>query len=193
MARGETASVDAPTAPTPGEASPLAVQVRSWLTRAGRSLVEEDLADGEVCVERALHLAAREHLRRPFHEAPEEVRRLFERGSLRARSRWLDTTGSAPGDDTGRSGPGEPAGHVDHGGRRQVDPVLNPLTPKEREVLGYLAELLTTEEVAATMFVSVNTVRSHVRSILRKLGVTKRNDAVRRAWDLGLLPPRTAA
>ena len=37
-------------------------------------------------------------------------------------------------------------------------------------MLGYLAELLTTEEIAATMFVSVNTVRSHVRSILRKLG-----------------------
>ena len=191
VARGESASPK-PRAPTPGETSTLAVQVRSWLTRAGRSLMEEDLADGEACVERALHLAAREHLRRPFHEAPEEVRRLLERGSLRSRSRWLDTTCSAPGDDT-RGGPGEPAGHADHSGRRQVDPVLNPLTVKEREVLGHLAELLTTEEVAATMFVSVNTVRSHVRSILRKLGVTKRNDAVRRAWDLGLLPPRNAA
>jgi LuxR family maltose regulon positive regulatory protein len=40
----------------------------------------------------------------------------------------------------------------------------------------------------------VNTVRSHVRSILRKLGVSRRNEAVRRAWDLHLLqpPPRSA-
>ena len=45
---------------------------------------------------------------------------------------------------------------------------MNPLTKKEQEVLGYLAELLTTDEIAATMFVSVNTVRSHVRSVLRK-------------------------
>jgi LuxR family maltose regulon positive regulatory protein len=39
------------------------------------------------------------------------------------------------------------------------------------------------------MYVSVNTVRSHVRSILRKLGVTRRNEAVRRAWELQLLTP----
>jgi len=64
-----------------------------------------------------------------------------------------------------------------------------PLTAKEREVLGYLGELLTTDEIAATMFVSVNTVRSHVRSILRKLGASRRNEAVRRAWELGLLIP----
>jgi LuxR family maltose regulon positive regulatory protein len=68
-----------------------------------------------------------------------------------------------------------------------------PLTKKEQEVLGYLAELLTTEEIASTMFVSVNTVRSHVRSILRKLGVTRRNEAVRRAWELRLLPSPNAA
>jgi LuxR family maltose regulon positive regulatory protein len=70
---------------------------------------------------------------------------------------------------------------------------VNPLTKKEREVLGYLAELLTTDEIASAMFVSVNTVRSHVRSILRKLSVARRNEAVRRAWELNLLPPRDAA
>jgi LuxR family maltose regulon positive regulatory protein len=37
------------------------------------------------------------------------------------------------------------------------------------------------------MFVSVNTVRTHVRSILRKLGASRRNDAVRRARELHLL------
>jgi LuxR family maltose regulon positive regulatory protein len=38
------------------------------------------------------------------------------------------------------------------------------------------------------MFVSKNTVRTHIRSILRKLGVTRRNVAVRRARELDLLP-----
>ena len=61
-------------------------------------------------------------------------------------------------------------------------------TEKELEVLGHLAELLTTEEIAETMFVSVNTVRTHVRNILRKLGVPRRNAAVRRARELDLLP-----
>jgi LuxR family maltose regulon positive regulatory protein len=64
------------------------------------------------------------------------------------------------------------------------------LTGKEHEVLEYLAELLTTEEIASTMYVSVNTVRSHVRSVLRKLNASRRNEAVRRAWELGLLPTR---
>ena len=66
-------------------------------------------------------------------------------------------------------------------------PVVEPLTAKEQEVLGHLAELLTTEEIAAAMFVSVNTVRTHVRGVLRKLAVTRRHEAVRRAWQLGLL------
>ena len=67
-------------------------------------------------------------------------------------------------------------------------PVVENLTAKELEVLGHLAELLTTEEIASAMFVSVNTIRTHVRSILRKLGVSRRNAAVRRARDLELLP-----
>jgi LuxR family maltose regulon positive regulatory protein len=67
-------------------------------------------------------------------------------------------------------------------------PLVEPLTAKEREVLGLLAQLLTTEETAAAMFVSVNTIRTHVRNILRKLGVTARNQAIRRGRDLGILP-----
>jgi len=55
-------------------------------------------------------------------------------------------------------------------------------------VLEHLAELLTTEEIASDMYVSVNTIRTHVRSILRKLGVSRRNAAVRRARELRLLP-----
>jgi LuxR family maltose regulon positive regulatory protein len=43
------------------------------------------------------------------------------------------------------------------------------------------------------MFISVNTVRTHVRNVLRKLDVNRRNAAVRRARELGLLPdPLTA-
>lgn len=65
--------------------------------------------------------------------------------------------------------------------------IYEPLTEKEREVLGHLSELLTTEEIAAVMFISVNTVRTHVRNILRKLAASRRNEAVRRARDLKLI------
>jgi LuxR family transcriptional regulator, maltose regulon positive regulatory protein len=70
----------------------------------------------------------------------------------------------------------------------RVGPFVEPLTTKETEVLAHLADFLNTEQIAETMYVSVNTVRTHVRSILRKLGVSRRNEAVRRAWDLALLP-----
>ena len=66
--------------------------------------------------------------------------------------------------------------------------LIESLTPKEQEVLEHLAELLSTSEIAKSMCVSVNTVRTHVRTMLRKLGASRRNEAVRRAWDLGLLP-----
>ena len=69
--------------------------------------------------------------------------------------------------------------------------LVERLTPRELEVLGHLDELLTTEEMAATMFVSVNTVRTHVRSVLRKLGVDRRNAAVRLGREIGLIPART--
>ena len=50
--------------------------------------------------------------------------------------------------------------------------VVEPLTPKELEVLGHLAKFLTTEEIAQVMFVSVNTVRTHIRKILRSSAST---------------------
>jgi LuxR family transcriptional regulator, maltose regulon positive regulatory protein len=65
--------------------------------------------------------------------------------------------------------------------------VIGELSPRELEVLQHLAQMLSTAEVAAAMFVSVNTVRTHIRSILRKLGVARRTEAVRRARELRLL------
>ena len=65
--------------------------------------------------------------------------------------------------------------------------LIDPLTPKEAEVLNHLSELLSTEEIADAMFVSINTVRTHVRGILRKLAVSRRSDAVRRARALSLV------
>lgn len=181
------------TVPQPSPASlarqPLAVRVNALLLQAEQSVQEGDWAFGEICLQTALQVAAPEHLRRPFHEAPEGVQSLLARSSVTDHHSWLQVTDR----DTAASVPG---------GQPQVRvnvvlpgpaPIVNPLTKKEQEVLGYLAELLTTDEIATTMFVSVNTVRSHVRSILRKLGVARRNEAVRRAWELELLPPRDAA
>ena len=61
------------------------------------------------------------------------------------------------------------------------------LSERELEVLRHLSALLTTEEIAAEMFISVNTVRTHVRRILEKLAVSRRNEAVLRGRELGLV------
>ena len=54
-------------------------------------------------------------------------------------------------------------------------------------MLRYLASTLPTAEIAAELYVSVSTVKTHQRSLYRKLGVSGRRDAVRRARLLHLL------
>jgi LuxR family maltose regulon positive regulatory protein len=66
-------------------------------------------------------------------------------------------------------------------------PVIEPLSDREREVLQHLAGMLSTVEIATEMYISVNTVKTHLRSIYRKLSVAHRGEAVRRARQLKLL------
>ncbi|MFD7666610.1 LuxR C-terminal-related transcriptional regulator [Streptomyces sp. NPDC059788] len=61
------------------------------------------------------------------------------------------------------------------------------LSAREREVLGRLAQMMTTEEIATDLYLSVNTVKTHLKSVYRKLAVTRRSAAVRRARELELL------
>jgi len=60
------------------------------------------------------------------------------------------------------------------------------LSPREREVLGYMANGLSNQQIADTLFLSVRTVTSHVTSILTKLGVESRTAAVAYAIRAGL-------
>jgi LuxR family maltose regulon positive regulatory protein len=61
------------------------------------------------------------------------------------------------------------------------------LTKREMEVLRLLPTRLSQREIGRRLFVSYNTVHSHIRSIYRKLGVSSRVDAVARAREQGLL------
>ena len=68
---------------------------------------------------------------------------------------------------------------VREGGTRGVpDVIANSLSAREVEVLLLLDEHLGTEEVAARLYISEHTVRSHVKSLLRKLGVSSRREAL---------------
>lgn len=64
---------------------------------------------------------------------------------------------------------------------------VEPLTLREREVLGLLAAGLGNKEVGRRLRITVQTVKNHVHRILEKLQVHRRREAVRLAYDLGLL------
>ena len=66
------------------------------------------------------------------------------------------------------------------------------LTDRELSVLRHLPTMMTNTEVAAELYVSINTVKAHLKRIYRKLDVANRREAVHRARELGLIgsPPQ---
>jgi LuxR family maltose regulon positive regulatory protein len=166
--------------------TPLSAWVRGWLVECARQQQRGASTKARSALHHALKAAAHESLRRPFYEAPLPVAdALVGNPQLRTTSAWLNFATQHSAADGSAPNTKHPQSRLPTTGEELV---IEPLTPKELEVLGHLAELLSTEEIAAAMSVSVNTVRTHVRSILRKFGVSRRNAAVRRARELQLLP-----
>jgi DNA-binding NarL/FixJ family response regulator len=79
-------------------------------------------------------------------------------------------------DEVRRAAPPLPAG-----------PSPSALTAREREVLALLSTGASYGDIARDLAISVNTVRSYIRSLYEKCGVANRAEAVNRAWNLGLL------
>ena len=67
---------------------------------------------------------------------------------------------------------------------------VEPLSPREREVLGMVAQGYTDEEISRILGVQVTTTRTHLRKIRTKLVSRSRAEAVARAMCMGLLPNR---
>ena len=65
--------------------------------------------------------------------------------------------------------------------------LLVPLSEREQVVLRYLSSRLSAGEIADELYVSLNTVKTHIKSIYRKLDTNRRWDAVKRARQLQLL------
>lgn len=157
---------------------PLDVQVEHWMLEA--RLAEEDGAveRTRLLVGRALRAAEREQLRRPLARESTWLVALIEQDATLRREHGgflARLTVPAAGRSVRVGTPAVPAPML-----------IETLTPREAQVLGLLAEMYSTEEIARELFLSANTVKTYVRGILRKFEVNRRVDAVRRGHDLGL-------
>ena len=130
---------------------------------------------------RALDLAAPEGYRRVFVEGGMPVRLL-----LADHLHWDSTHHLLVGALLERL---RAVGRADQPGGRPAAPaaLVVPLSEREQVVLRYLSSRLSAGEIADELYVSLNTVKTHIKSIYRKLDTNRRWDAVKRARQLQLL------
>ncbi len=144
--------------------------------KAAASYDLDQTAQADVALDRALLLAAATGVRRPFLLlSPVVSQRILGRASDRGQpSRVHDLLSDLrAGEDIPLTGS------------------LEPLSERELDIAKQLFEDKTVSQIASDLFISSNTVKTHVRSIYRKLSATNRKDAVRRVRELGLDPKIT--
>jgi DNA-binding CsgD family transcriptional regulator len=148
----------------------LRTQVEAWILAAVAADRMDDHEDALVCLARALDLAAPVDLRAPFVANVTLLSGMIDRYS------WQLAGSSAYAvellDDL----------HPD-----ECPVFIEPLTSRERAVLEYLPTMMTNTEIARQLLVSVNTVKTHLKAVYRKLGVARRREAVLRAKQLEIL------
>jgi LuxR family maltose regulon positive regulatory protein len=149
------------------------------LAEARLSYTAGDGARGRRCLERALRLAKPEQVRLPFVMERAWLRQVLRRDPelVQPYRDLLGTGVITAGTVSLEMLPADQATPL----------VVERLSAREREVLTHASGMLSTAEIAAEMFLSVNTVKTHLRSIYRKLSATHRSEAVRRARQLELI------
>jgi LuxR family maltose regulon positive regulatory protein len=150
-----------------------AVLLEEWLLQALAERAAGERRAAADALDRALALAEREPFRDAFLLNGPEVRELLELQAQDGTAHpallevLLDGVGQGPASGAA---------------------LAEPLTEREQRILRYLPTMLTNAEIGAEVFVSLNTVKTHLRSIYRKLDANGRADAVEKARRLGLLP-----
>jgi len=160
--------------------APERVRIEAWLADSLLGFRTADPVRGRSSLEQALKLGEPQRLRLPFAVERNWIRPALARYPELARTyRHLLDPGLIP---LGPA-PGDP-----HPPPVQEAPVLvEQLSSREHDVLHRVADMLSTDEIASEMYISVNTVKTHLKNIFRKLGVTDRGAAVRRARQLDAL------
>jgi LuxR family maltose regulon positive regulatory protein len=142
------------------------------------ALVSDALGEHDraaTSLDRALSLTEQSGLRRSFLDAGAPARSLLARYRQRVPISWsyLDELLQASAESAEVT--------------VATPKLIEHLTEREHTVLRYLPSLMTYEEIARDLYVSLNTVKTHAYGIFRKLGVTGRRQAVRTARELHLL------
>ena len=154
------------------------VRLQACLVEARLSYHSGDWARGRRSLGRALRLAEREQLRLPFALDRSWIEPVLRRDPQLAHTyRHLLPPPLFRAQFPAPPGPANQA----------MTPAVEPLTEREREVLRRISGMLTTAEIATELYISTNTVKSHVKNVCRKLSATHRGEAVRRARQLQLI------
>jgi LuxR family maltose regulon positive regulatory protein len=153
----------------------LMVPAEAWLLDAVASDALADHDRAAASLGHALSLAEHGGVRRSFLDTGAPARSLLARYRQRVPASWsyLDELLQASA-ESARVTVSTPR-------------LIEHLTEREGTVLRYLPSMMTYEEIAADLYVSLNTVKTHAYGIFRKLGVTGRRQAVRSARELHLL------
>jgi LuxR family transcriptional regulator, maltose regulon positive regulatory protein len=188
LARGDPAAAAGMLAPLHGGQAPAAwpgTPIEAWLLDAVAHRRLADHAAAAEALERALALAALEGCLRVFVEGGAPVRALLADHLHRGTAHRALAEALLEGLLSRMTGP---VAAVGGGNPPPALPVLvESLSEREHVVLRYLPSMLSAGEIAAELYVSVNTVKTHIKSIYRKLDANRRWDAVRRARQLKLL------
>ena len=188
LARGDPAAAAGILAPLHGGQAPApcpATLIEAWLLDAVAHRRLADHTAAAESLERALALAATEGYPRMFIEGGAPVRALLADHLHRGTAHRALAEALLEGLLSQMTGP---VASVGGGSLPPAVPVLvESLSEREHVVLRYLPSMLSAGEIAAELYVSVNTVKTHIKSIYRKLDANRRWDAVRRARALHLL------
>jgi LuxR family maltose regulon positive regulatory protein len=160
------------------EGVPEWVRVQACLVDARLSYHSGDRVRGRRSLRHALRLAEREQLRLPFAMERSWIEPVLHRdpelaGAHQHLLRSAGCHGRFPAASQALN--------------QTATPVVEPLTEREKEVLQQVSVMLTTAEIASELYISTNTVKSHIKNICHKLAATHRGEAVRRARQLRLI------
>jgi LuxR family maltose regulon positive regulatory protein len=162
----------------PADAAPVSARAEAWLLDALALDALAEIDDAATSLERSLDLAEPAGLTRVIVEHGNRVRPLLHR-HVRHGTAHPALVGAALETIESRGS---------EGSRAVAVLLAEPLSEREQAILRYLPSMMSNHEIAGELFVSVNTVKTHLKAIYRKLDASGRREAVQRGRELGLMP-----